>query len=266
MTLSPTDILAGCELVYRELHRPELIRTDPIRWPRRFADPRDSEFAGLVAAVFAIGRVQQIDGFLEALFGRLPDGDFASLRAADLGQLLQGLYYRFFTTEDIVALVAAAAEVLRVDGSFQELVAPAVHGPGTLGDGLAALCATLRKVAGRKMPAIMLPNPQGTAKRLRLFARWMIRRDDIDLGHWVRLDPAVLEYPLDTHLFRVMSHLGIARVASPGRSALDQIDSFFREHCPEDPVKWDFSLTRIGIGASLGGEQYRQSIENFFGG
>ena len=91
------------------------------------------------------------------------------------------------------------------------------------------------------------PEKKSSFKRLTLFLRWMIRRDEVDPGVWKRFPPAKLIVPLDPHMHRIARRLGLtARQDTSMKTALE-ITAGFRRVNPEDPVKYDFSLTRTGI-------------------
>jgi hypothetical protein len=93
------------------------------------------------------------------------------------------------------------------------------------------------------------PNPgTGAAKRPNMYLRWMARPDDgVDLGLWPFVPTRDLVIPLDTHIFRIGRHLGFTSRKTPGfRTALDITRSLARFD-PEDPVKYDFALSRLGI-------------------
>jgi hypothetical protein len=53
--------------------------------------------------------------------------------------------------------------------------------------------------------------------------------------------------PLDTHMFRICSALGFtSRLQADGKTALE-ITAAFRRIRPDDPIRYDFCLTRMGI-------------------
>jgi uncharacterized protein (TIGR02757 family) len=96
----------------------------------------------------------------------------------------------------------------------------------------------------------LFPDPRkGSAcKRHNLFLRWMVRgKDGIDLGIWTVLSPRELIVPLDTHMARMGRWMGLTRSRAPSFRMAEEITGAFRAVCPEDPVKFDFALTRIGI-------------------
>jgi len=95
----------------------------------------------------------------------------------------------------------------------------------------------------------LLPRPErGSAcKRLNLWLRWMVRRDAVDPGGWTGVSPAQLIVPLDVHMHRICRALGLTqRNAADLRTAVEITDAF-RRFAPDDPVRYDFALTRLGI-------------------
>jgi uncharacterized protein (TIGR02757 family) len=99
----------------------------------------------------------------------------------------------------------------------------------------------------------LFPDPRkGSAcKRHNLFLRWMVRgKDGVDLGIWTILSPRDLIVPLDTHMARMGRMLGLTLRRSADWKMAEEITGAFRAVCPDDPVTFDYALTRIGI---LGG-------------
>jgi uncharacterized protein (TIGR02757 family) len=75
----------------------------------------------------------------------------------------------------------------------------------------------------------------------------MVRQDDVDPGGWDRIRKDQLLIPLDTHMDRLGRMFGFTRRnASDLKTALD-ITEGYRNMVPEDPVRYDFVLTRTGI-------------------
>ena len=95
----------------------------------------------------------------------------------------------------------------------------------------------------------LLANPaRGSAsKRLNLFLRWMVRKDDVDLGLWTSIDKAGLIVPVDVHIARLSRILGLHNSSTVSLSTALKITEAFAAICPTDPVKYDFALSRIGI-------------------
>ncbi len=94
------------------------------------------------------------------------------------------------------------------------------------------------------------PSPSGKSpcKRLNLYLRWMVRRgDDLDFGLWEQVDPARLVIPLDTHVARISRHLGLSQRKTADWKMAEEVTDALKELDPLDPVKYDFSISRLGI-------------------
>ena len=94
------------------------------------------------------------------------------------------------------------------------------------------------------------PSPlKGSAcKRLNLFLRWMVRRgDEIDFGIWTEVSPAKLIMPLDTHVARIARRIGLTKMKQANWRMAQEVTRRLRAFDPEDPVKYDFALCRLGI-------------------
>jgi uncharacterized protein (TIGR02757 family) len=87
----------------------------------------------------------------------------------------------------------------------------------------------------------------------------MVRQDDVDPGGWYNLAPARLVVPLDVHMHRISLKLGLTgRRQADMRTALE-VTAALAEFSAEDPVRYDFALTRLGIRSDLGpAALYRQ--------
>jgi uncharacterized protein (TIGR02757 family) len=75
----------------------------------------------------------------------------------------------------------------------------------------------------------------------------MVRHDEVDPGGWTGVSTSRLLVPLDTHMHRISRMLGATRRSAPSLRAALEITAAFRAICPQDPTRYDFSLTRSGI-------------------
>jgi uncharacterized protein (TIGR02757 family) len=118
-------------------------------------------------------------------------------------------------------------------------------------DVIPALSRFVAEVYGRSsgFRPCLLPSPDaGSAcKRLHLFLRWMARSDEVDPGGWDEVPPSMLVVPLDIHMFRICGELGLTDRRQADCRAAREVTEGFRLISPDDPVKYDFALTRLGI-------------------
>jgi uncharacterized protein (TIGR02757 family) len=161
---------------------------------------------------------------------------------------MSGFRYRFQTHREMAALLEGLAEALRRFGGLEESFASslACGCEGALADALGAWRDLLDpgEVCGHLLPDA---RKGGACKRLYLYLRWMVRRDRVDVGHWRVLGPEKLIVPLDTHMHRIGRSLGVLDRKSCDARAARALTEAFGRLCPEDPVRYDFALTRWGI-------------------
>jgi uncharacterized protein (TIGR02757 family) len=89
----------------------------------------------------------------------------------------------------------------------------------------------------------------------------MIRSDDVDPGGWSSISPARLVVPMDTHMAATCrARLGFlapdGAKRQPNLKDAVAVTSRFALYSPDDPVKYDFALTRPGIDPRPGDEVY----------
>ena len=101
----------------------------------------------------------------------------------------------------------------------------------------------------RTIKHVSSPSQKSTCKRLNMFLRWMVRKDEngVDFGIWNRIKPAQLICPCDLHVDRVARKLNlITRKQTDWQTALE-LTAQLKTFDPADPVKFDFALFGLGI-------------------
>ncbi|MBN1917257.1 MAG: TIGR02757 family protein [Verrucomicrobia bacterium] len=243
------------EELYELYNRRRFVHPDPLELLYEYNDGRDREIVALVASSLAYGRVAQILRSVRAVLDRIGspaacvhEGTPAEIRAA-----LHGLRHRWTTGRDVAALLVGVKRVVEEHGSLEACFVAGLHEDDeTTVPALTGFVAALRGRSGAA-GARLLPDPaRGSAcKRLHLFLRWMVRRDEVDPGGWDRVPRSKLVVPLDTHMHAIARGLGLtARRQADGGAALE-VTAAFRRLNPRDPVKYDFALTRVGIRTEM---------------
>ena len=243
---------AALDRLYHRYNRRRFVHPDPLEFLYQYEDPRDREVVGLLASALAYGRVEQIlksvGGVLEPM-GPSPARYVRDSNAGGLRRDFGHFRHRFQTCRELSALLLGIKAVLKRHGSLEACFAAGLErGAQTAADALAALVGELhRPVSGRA--GHLLPHPaKGSAcKRLNLFLRWMIRCDDVDVGVWSAMPAAMLLVPLDTHMHRIGLELALTRRKAADVRTAVEMTAAFRAIRPDDPVRYDFALTRLGI-------------------
>jgi len=254
----PNKRLGGLlEALYRERVPQARMGADPIEIPHRYRDPLDIEVAGLLSAVLAYGRVGLFKPIVDKILALCGDSPYRYVRSFDPlreGPRFRGIYYRFNRAEDFVSLLHRMGRVIRDQGSLGRcFVSHFKASDADIGPALIRFIATLKEAQPGPLSrglGYMLPSPEaGSAcKRLNLYLRWMVRPDDgIDFGLWKAVSPAHLIIPLDTHIIRIASYLGLSQRKSPDWRMAKEITTALKRFDPSDPLKYDFSLCHLGI-------------------
>jgi uncharacterized protein (TIGR02757 family) len=234
----------------------ERLAADPVHLVHAHEDPADREVAAVVASSLAFGRVGSLVPKAEAVLGALGRRPARALR--DGAPTLPARWvHRWVRRDDMAWLLAALGRVLREDGSLLPSARRGQDeraGSDDLLPAMAAVSARLRaagpggaRTRGRAY-LVPLADGSGAAKRLCLLFRWLVRpADGVDLGLWTELGPARLTVPLDTHVARIGRLVGLTERLSPGWPMAREITASLRRLDPEDPTRFDFALSHLGI-------------------
>ncbi len=240
------------ERVFARYHRREYVSPDPLEFLYDYEDPEDCEIVALVASSLAYGRVAQILRSVLDVLGRIGDRprrfveDTSPSRVA---RAMRGFVHRFCRAEHMAGLLTAAGRVTREYGSLGACLASGVRDEDrTVRGGLAALAGELRR-ASPVPPGHLLADParSSACKRLHMLTRWMVRCDEVDPGGWEGVRTDQLVAPLDVHMHRVARALGATRRRQANFATAVEVTDALRGIDPDDPVRFDFSLTRLGI-------------------
>ena len=246
------NILEG---LYRKYCHKKFIPPDPLQFVYHYKKKPDCEIAGFLAACFAYGAVEQIEKFLTALLGKMGESpsEFIKNFSAEDKKLFESLKYRFNTSQDIISLLEILKQVLIQHGSLENLFLKGYSGTDSniipaAENFIKNLLKIHNKKASRGLKFLLSdPAKGGTSKRLFLFLRWMVRNDEADAGLWEKIDKTKLIVPVDVHIGRLSKILGLHNRKTINLKAAVEITEAFKKICPQDPVKYDFALCRIGI-------------------
>ncbi|SMC87198.1 TIGR02757 family protein [Pedobacter nyackensis] len=267
-----------------QYNRPNFIQNDPICIPHQFSKKQDIEIAAFFAAILAWGQRKTIINKCNELFARMDNDPYNFMlhhNDSDLKRLL-GFKHRTFNDTDLLYFVSffhqhyqqfdsLEAAFLAPGDTFQtDFLSDQVIGNYA---GYASSSCMLPEL-GQQSPKIerslnyfrsyffslpdyprrtikhvSSPMQKSTCKRLNMFLRWMVRKDNkgVDFGVWNTLKPADLICPCDVHVDRVARKLGlIERKQTDWRTAVE-LTVKLQEFDPVDPVKYDFALFGLGV-------------------
>ncbi len=264
------ELKKALDALYSDYDFKGRLHKDPICLPSRYKDKADIEVAGLIAASLAYGRVGLFLPVATELLDRMGKHPATFAAEAGLNELqraAKGLSYRFQSSHDLAAFIFCIGKVISAHGGLEAAFMKGFSpGDEDTGSGLAAFMGLLRDVDTsriyvrnkKKGPysglSQLMPSPAtgGAAKRGCLYLRWMVRSSDIDFGLWRDVPASRLVIPLDTHIMRVSSCLGLTKRKSPGWATAVEITRSLRAMEPADPLKYDFALCHRGIQGICG--------------
>jgi uncharacterized protein (TIGR02757 family) len=239
-----------------QFNRPAFIEADPVSIPHRFTRLQDIEIAGLFAATLAWGQRVTIVRKCTELMSLMDNDPYAFVlnhSEKDLRALMH-FKHRTFNTTDTLYFVEFLRWFYGQHDSLEtaflvDASADNIH------DGLVRfqhLFFSLPHYPDRTRKHVATPERGSTCKRLNMYLRWMVRRDNrgVDFGLWHRISPAQLICPCDVHVDRVARNLKMIRRKQTDWHTAVELTHALRLLDPADPVKYDFALFSIGVGAS----------------
>lgn len=246
--------LAG---LYDRYNNPSWIYPDPLAVVLEYSDPADMETAGIICAALALGTVKAIMTACRTVLGMLgpqPASGLAALGDDDLARSMSAFRYRFFGPQDLSSFLSGVRRLRQSYGSLEDAFLSVMDPPALDYAGAASrFVQLLASASPGPWRANLFPDPErgSAAKRVFLYLRWMIRKDAVDPGPWSRVSPAGLVIPLDTHMAAACRCLGLLGRTQTDLRAAREATAAFRVMHPDDPVRYDFCLTRPGIHPAL---------------
>lgn len=222
------------------------ITPDPLELVLRYDDPLDQEVSGLIAAAFAYGRADIIVSNIGRVLEKMEPSPCAYLADFDRGRAMRdfaGFAHRFHKTPELVDLFGRIASAIAAHGSLGGLFRKCYRDED--GDIAPSLTRFVEALGSDYL--LTSPRDGSACKRMNLFLRWMVRRTPPDLGIWDFVDPAKLVVPLDTHVHRIATFLGLSTRKTPDWKAARAITNRLAVFDRSDPTRYDFAICRLGI-------------------
>lgn len=240
-----------------QYNQPAFIANDPVCIPHRFTNKQDIEIAAFFAAILAWGQRKTIISKCTELFERMdhsPHQFITGHTDKDLKNML-GFKHRTFNDTDLLYFIAFFSHHYAISNTLETAFLPA--GPERITSFTAEEALnhfrpyffSLPDAPGRTVKHISSPLQKSTCKRLNMFLRWMVRRDNsgVDFGLWEIITPAALICPCDVHVDRVARSLNLITRKQTDWTTAVELTKELRKFDPLDPVKYDFALFGLGV-------------------
>ncbi|WP_313533422.1 TIGR02757 family protein [Sphingobacterium athyrii] len=243
-----------------EYNQPNFIPNDPISIPHQFSSKNDIEIMGFLAAIMAWGQRKTIINKCNELIQRMDGAPYDFMmnhRDQDLKSLL-GFKHRTFNDTDILYFIAFFRYHYTHFDSLEDafLMGQESVAEVDLEQALNAFKTyffSLPDYPQRTRKHISSPAQKSTVKRINMFLRWMVRKDNngVDFGIWNRLSPKDLICPCDVHVERVARKFGLITLEKVNWKTAQELTANLRLLDPNDPVKYDFALFGLGVEREL---------------
>lgn len=249
--MNNADLKEFLDLKVNQYNNFDFIEPDPISVPHRYTTKEDIEIAGFLAASIAWGNRKMITKNGHRMMDFLGNSPFDFVMNHKIYHLndLDDFVHRTFNAIDFRYFVQSLKNIYTNHGGLEAIfikhqakdsLQPAIHQLNKIFFEMPHQQRTTKHIAD--------PERGSVAKRINMYLRWMIRKDDngVDFGIW-DINSAKLSCPLDVHSGNVARKLGLLSRKQNDGKALKELDTSLRTLDPSDPVKYDFALFGLGI-------------------
>lgn len=228
---------------------------DPILFPKKFSDYYDIETMAFIASIFSYGKIEQILSSLGSFLCLAENQPYDFILNYDK-KVRINFNHRFYKSSDIHNLFLVLQFVLSKHRTIKNLFLSGYsERHPNIKQALSAFSKTILNTYENKFMNLnhavkfMFPIPEkGSAcKRMNLFLRWMVRKDNIDFGLWSEIPRNKLIIPVDTHIAKISKELKLTNKKNVSWKMAEEITEYLKKFDPIDPVKYDFALCHIGI-------------------
>jgi len=232
-------------------NQPSFIKNDPISIPHLFTKQQDIEIAGLFAAVFSWGNRTTIINKSKELMQlmHMQPHTFCLNHDLDALKKLAAFKHRTFNADDLYYFIAFFQQHYTTNKSLETAFFPKKG--MTVEEGLNHFKHYFFSADHLKRTEKHISSPiqKSTCKRLNMYLRWMVRKDNkgVDFGLWKNISASQLICPLDVHVCRVARNLGLLHRKQTDWEAAMELTINLRKFDNIDPVKYDFALFGTGV-------------------
>ena len=253
--MTPEKLKKKLDTLYNKYNRRRYVHPDPLEFLYSYKKIRDREIAGLIASSLAYGRVAQILKSTSFVLDQMNPSPYLFLNEStdeSLYRTFKGFKHRFAGGSELAALLFGIKNVITRFGSLYAcFLAGFSQNDKTVIPAMTFFSTQLTSGKNKPGHLIALPEKGSACKRMNLFLRWMVRKDRVDPGGWEGVPLSKLIIPLDTHMHRISIAMNLTKRKQANMHTALEITSGFKKIVPEDPVKYDFALTRLGIRDDL---------------
>ena len=233
-----------------EYNSPKFIDSDPIQLPHRFTQKEDVEIVSFLVSTIAWGNRISIIKSGEKLLQIMENSPYDYIKNYTENQAKHLKFvHRTFNSNDLDFFFRSLQNIYK-SGDLESAFIKHNEVFGSQGRIINfrnLFLETEHELRSQKH--ISNPAKNSAAKRLNMFLRWMVRKDNkgVDFGIWSSISASELSLPLDVHTANIARKLGLITRKQNDGKALEEMMIKLREFDPNDPSKYDFALFGIGV-------------------
>jgi uncharacterized protein (TIGR02757 family) len=233
----------------------DFIEDDPISIPHRYSLLQDIEISGFWTAMLSWGQRKTIINKASELMRLMENSpyDFILNHTDKDRKAFLDFKHRTFNSTDTLYFLDFFQRFYKEHNSLEEIFASKIDS-GDLDVRLALSVFhnyffNVPYAPKRTRKHVATPDRKSRCKRINMFLRWMVRKDDkgVDFGLWNQISPSQLLIPLDVHVERVARSMGLLERKQNDFKAVLELTETLRQFNPKDPVKYDFALFGLGL-------------------
>jgi len=250
--MNKTELQELLDEKFSEFNQQEFIETDPIQIPKLFADKKNIEISGFLAATIAWGNRKMIirnSHRLIELMDNNPYDFIINHEERDL-VILENFVHRTFNGLDCQFFVKSLKNIYINHNGLENLFIEGFKKHNNIKETLIDFRKVFFEIEHLQRTEKHLANVEkgSAAKRINMFLRWMVRKDKhgVDFGIW-DITSSALMMPLDVHSGNVSRKLGLLNRKQNDWKAVAELTNNLKEFDSKDPVKYDFALFGMGV-------------------
>jgi len=236
-----------------EYNRFDFIEADPIQIPHRFSRKEDIEIAGFLTATISWGQRKSIIKnayFLMELMDNMPYEFLLDADESDW-QRVSSFVHRTFNGNDCLFFLQSLKNIYLHHNGLENIFNTGYNTGNSIYHALKYFREIFISIPHHKhiTKHISDVGSNSAAKRLNMFLRWMVRKDDsdVDFGLWKKIPTSALMLPLDVHTGNVARSFGLLQRKQNDWKAVEEITSVLRTFDAKDPIKYDYALFGYGV-------------------
>jgi len=220
------------------------LEPDPLQFPHLFEDEKDIEVMAFIASVFAYGNVKQINSSLKKFLELADNKPFSFIQnfnSADMNREFS-LIHRFYSSKDIVQFFYLLNLAYSEFDSLKSLFllgyskddCNTKNAITNFSKYFVSKAKKEFRVLSRGIKFMFPLSEKGSAcKRMNLFLRWMVRKDELDFGLWREIPTSKLIIPVDTHVATICKKLKLTKRKNVSWKMAEEITQNLKKYDPQ---------------------------------